>query len=159
MPENSSKVPTVLIMFSDDISKELHHSTVNMHQPSKVSIHTLLPLFIVLSQTSVIQSRSLKNSWGSLGAWHSTDDSILLNITSPPFGFLVHLENTTHYCQPRFQTKQIKSSRLGHNGSLWSVIISAVYLPTEQFVTKQVGKWITAGYSSAPLQSTIKSVI
>lgn len=32
-------------------------------------------------------------------------------------------------------------------------IISAVYLPTEQFVTKQVGKGIAAGYSSAPHQS------
>lgn len=32
-------------------------------------------------------------------------------------------------------------------------IISAVYLPTEQFATKQVGKGIAAGYSSAPLQS------
>lgn len=81
---------------------------VSIHQPSKVSLHMLPPLFIVLSQTSVIQSGSLIKSCGSLGAWHSTDDSILLNITSPLFGFPFHLENTTDYYQPHFQTEQIK---------------------------------------------------
>lgn len=99
------------------------------------------------SKTSAFQFGSLINSCGSLGAWHSTDDSILLNITSPLFGFPFHLENTTHCCQPRFQRKQIKltiNQPASHSGSLSSVIISAVYLTTEEFVTKQEGERTTA---------------
>lgn len=105
------------------------------------------PLFIVPSQTTVTQSGSLRKSRGSLGVWHSTDDSIPLNITSPLFGFPSHLENTTPNDQPGFQTEQIKltlNERAGPATTALCRVSSLVYLPAEQLVTKHVGERVTA---------------